>query len=105
MTDAFDSTKSELFNEMTNDPKTYVDDIIHGATMELTEEGTVAAAATGAVMMTRSIVIPFELTFNRPFVVSIIHRPSGLPLFLGRVQDPELIFDSSEGSDKFIEEL
>ena len=105
MKDAFDSTKSELFNEMTNDPRTYIDDIIHGAALEVTEEGTVAAAATGAVMMTRSIVIPFELAFDRPFVVSIIHRPSGMTLFLGRVENPELMIDSGEGSEKSDEEL
>jgi serpin B len=99
MTDAFDSSKSELFNEMTNDPRTYVDEIFHGAAMEVSEAGSVAAAATGAVMKTRSLVIPFEMRFNRPFVVSIIHRPSGLPLFLGRVEEPELIFDSKGDSE------
>ena len=97
MVDAFDSSKSELFNEMTNDPLTYVDDIFHGTAMEVTEEGTVAAAATAAVMRTRSIVMPIELTFNRPFVVSILHRPSGLPLFMGRVESPELFFGSESG--------
>jgi serpin B len=100
MTDAFDSTKSELFNEMTNDPRTFVDDIFHGAAMEVTEEGTVAAAATGVMMATRSLVIPLELTFNRPFVVAVVHRPSGLPLFLGRVEKPELMFDNKSGADE-----
>ncbi|KAL3805488.1 hypothetical protein ACHAWO_002998 [Cyclotella atomus] len=100
MTHAFDSTQSELFNEMSNDPNTYVDDIFHGAAMEVTEEGTVAAAATGAVMKTRSIVIPFELTFNRPFVVAIVHRSSGLPLFLGRVEKPELLFGNKDVADE-----
>ncbi|KAL7522958.1 hypothetical protein ACHAWX_007764 [Stephanocyclus meneghinianus] len=96
MTDAFDNTKTGLFNEMTNDPRTYIEDILHGATMEVTEEGTVAAAATGAIMKTRSISVPFELRFNRPFVVSIIHRPSGLPLFLGRIEKPDLLVGSKE---------
>ncbi|KAL3802949.1 LOW QUALITY PROTEIN: hypothetical protein HJC23_011572 [Cyclotella cryptica] len=96
MTEAFDNSKSGLFNRMTNDPRTYVEDILHGAAIEVTEEGTVAAAATGAVMKSRSIVVPFELKFNRPFVVSIIHRPSGLPLFLGRIEKPELMFASND---------
>lgn len=47
-------------------------------------------------MKTRSISVPFELRFNRPFVVSIIHRPSGLPLFLGRIEKPDLLVGSKE---------
>lgn len=107
MVDAFDSSKSELFNEMTNDPLTYLHDIVHSAAIEVTEEGTVAAAATGAVMMTRSLSLDpsIELAFNRPFVVSIIHGPSGLPLFLGRVENPELIFESGGTNDVKTDEL
>jgi serine protease inhibitor len=102
--DAFDSIKSELFNQMTSDPRTYLDDILHGAAMEITEEGTVAAAATGATMKTRSIVIPFELNFNRPFVVAIVHRPTGLLLFIGRIEQPELNFESNQNK-KGVDEL
>ena len=86
MTQAFSSTQTGMFNEMTDDPNVYIDDIFHGAAMEVTEEGTVATAATTAKMKTRSArgLEPVELTFNRPFVVSIIHRPSGIPVFIGR---------------------
>ena len=57
---------------------------------------TLFLSATGAIMKTRSISVPFELRFNRPFVVSIIHRPSGLPLFLGRIEKPDLLVGSKE---------
>lgn len=86
MTQAFSSTQSGMFNEMSDDPNVYIDDVFHGAAMEVTEEGTIATAATAAKMKTRSApgLEPVELTFNRPFVVSIIHRPSGIPVFIGR---------------------
>lgn len=80
------------FDEMSSDPLVHLDDIYHKATVEVTEEGTVAAAATGAVMMTRSIQIPLEMNFDRPFMMVILHLDTGLPLFVGKIDDPELIF-------------
>ncbi|GFH44207.1 hypothetical protein CTEN210_00680 [Chaetoceros tenuissimus] len=43
------------FLEMSNDPKVYLDDVLHKAVMEVSEEGTEAAAATAAIVMTRSM--------------------------------------------------
>lgn len=91
---AFNTTKGELFNQMSEDPSVYVDKVLHSATMEVTEEGTVAGAATAVVMKTRSIAFeppPLELTFDRPFVVIVLHWSSGIPLFIGRVENPELV--------------
>ncbi|PNH12429.1 Plasminogen activator inhibitor 1 [Tetrabaena socialis] len=58
------------------------------AVVEVDEEGTVAAAAT-AIMMTRSLPMPpAELIFDRPFAFIIHHIPTGLPAFVGVVNDP-----------------
>ena len=75
---------------MNNDPWLYVDDVLHGACMEMTEEGTEAAAATVVVMKTRS-ARPQTLEFflHRPFVLIVLHRPSGIPLFIAKVQSPD----------------
>jgi len=82
-----------MFHQMSDDPLVYLDDVYHTAVMEVTEEGTVAAAATAAIMMTRSIPIPPpELTFDRPFVVVLLHIGTGAPLFIGKIDDPDLIF-------------
>jgi serpin B len=88
---AFDLDVLGKFNRMSYDRDLYVEDVHHGACMEVNEEGTEAAAATVVVVKTRSKprVIPVELTFDRPFVVVIFQRSSGIPLFMGRVEEPD----------------
>lgn len=82
-----------MFNEMSSDPLVHLDDVYHKAVIEVTEEGTVAVAATAAVMMTRSIPRPpIELTFDRPFLMIITHIDTGVPLFISKVSAPELNF-------------
>jgi len=58
---------------------------------EVNEEGTEAAAATGA-SVARSYSarpIPKRFVAERPFLFAIVHRQSGMILFLARVNDPE----------------
>lgn len=90
-----------MLSQMSDDPLVHLDDVYHKAMMEVTEEGTVAAAATVGVVMTRSIPRPpVELTFDRPFIMAVVHKPVGMPssprvitpLFLAQVVDPELTF-------------
>eukprot|EP00569_Conticribra_weissflogii_P004233 CAMPEP_0171337374 /NCGR_PEP_ID=MMETSP0878-20121228/6653_1 /TAXON_ID=67004 /ORGANISM="Thalassiosira weissflogii, Strain CCMP1336" /LENGTH=461 /DNA_ID=CAMNT_0011838993 /DNA_START=44 /DNA_END=1429 /DNA_ORIENTATION=- len=98
MRTAFNPTSPDIFHEMSNDPSLYIGDIMHGATMEVTEEGTVAAAVTVTKMRALCVVFkppPLVLTFDRPFVVVVLHRPSGVPLFIGKVESPEFNFSSS----------
>lgn len=88
--EAFNRSGKHMFNEMTHDPLVYLDEVYHKAVMEVNEEGTVAAAATVGVMMTRSLPKPPpELVFDRPFVMVVVHLETGLPLFMGKVDDPE----------------
>lgn len=83
----FDGTGG--FHAMSDDPHVHVDDVVTKAMIEMDEEGTVAAAAAAAVMMRRSAPRPpLELTFDRPFVMAILHVPTGYPLFLARVLEP-----------------
>jgi serpin B len=79
------------FSLMSDDPDIHLSDVLHKALVEVTEEGTVAAAATAAVMATRSMAInpPTErVVFDRPFVMAIEVAESGAPLFLGTVARP-----------------
>ena len=88
---AFDQNSYEQFNRMSVDPLLYVDDVQHGACMEVSEEGTEAAASTVVVMMTRSRPRGvLELFFNRPFLVNIIHRPTGISIFMGKVENADV---------------
>jgi len=91
---AFNDEVAEKFDRMSYDPTLTVDDVFHGAVMEVTESGTEAAAATVIPMRSRSRPRPPpEMIFNRPFVVAIIHRRTGEPVFIGRVEKPVLDFD------------
>ena len=57
----------------------HVGAMLHRAVVEVNEEGTVAAAATAAVMMTRSLPRYRPLAFDRPFVFLIEHEPTKQP--------------------------
>ncbi|MFC4550995.1 MULTISPECIES: serpin family protein [Halorussus] len=63
--------------------------VAHEAYVKVDERGTEAAAATG-VEVTAVSYTPARATFaaDRPFLFVIRHRPTGAPLFLGRVADP-----------------
>ena len=70
----------------------YILDIIHKAFVEVNEEGTEAAAATGVVMATKSApsdIAPIPVfRADRPFLYLILHKPSNTVLFLGKLNDP-----------------
>jgi serpin B len=61
----------------------------HKAWLEVNEQGTEAAAATGAVVTRDSAAVDL-LTFkaDRPFLFIIRHQATGTPLFIGRVSNP-----------------
>lgn len=81
---------SNQFLQMTpNDPDTHLDDVVAAATLEVTEEGTVATAATGAIMMSRSL--PYRMEFNRPFIMMVMHVQTGTPLFITQLTYPDFI--------------
>ena len=92
LNEVFDGTK--VLSQMSDDPDLHLDDVLHKAVMEVTEEGTTASAATAAMIMTRSVPPPpMDLAFNRPFFVMVVHVETGTPLFVGRVGDPNLSFE------------
>jgi len=69
--------------------KLYVSEVKQKAFIEVNEEGAEAAAATGAVMMMRSMPMPAtEFKVNRPFIFLLRDKLTGMLLFQGRVNDP-----------------
>lgn len=62
-----------------------ISDVMHKGFVDVNEEGTEAAAATGVSVMAAFSV---TLAIDRPFLFLIRHRPTGEILFLGRVLDP-----------------
>ena len=67
----------------------FVSKVVHKAFVEVNEEGTEAAAATGIGMNTFSMPLP-KLIFkaDHPFLFLIRHNDSGAILFLGRLVRP-----------------
>ena len=61
-------------------------EVVQKAFIEVNEEGSEAAAATGAVMMLTSI--PEEFRADRPFLFFLRDKLTGMLLFQGRVVDP-----------------
>ena len=65
--------------------RVFIDQVIHQARIQVTEEGTEAAAAT-AVMMEK--MSPPAFRADHPFLFLIRDTESGAILFMGRVADP-----------------
>ncbi|XP_039473736.1 leukocyte elastase inhibitor-like [Oreochromis aureus] len=88
MEDAFDIYKSD-FSGMSPANNLIVSKVVHKAFVDVNEEGTEAAAATGVAMEVRSITIPVEFVADHPFIFFIRHKPTKSILFVGRYCSPE----------------
>lgn len=89
MPDAFDVTRADL-SGMTGKPDLYITDVVHKAFVDVNEEGTEAAAATGVVVGLKSLPLeePVKVMIDRPFLFLIRNVDTGTILFLGRVVEP-----------------
>jgi serpin B len=73
----------------------YISGVFHKAFVDVSEEGTEAAAATGVVISLKSAPMPSRpVVIDRPFWFMIRDVDSGSALFLGRVVNP---FEKSDG--------
>ncbi len=61
--------------------------VVHQAYVDVNEEGTEAAAATGVVMVESAPMLEV-FRADHPFIFTIRDRGTGLILFMGRVMDP-----------------
>lgn len=70
-------------------PGLFVSGGFHKAFLEIDEQGTEAAAATGIVVGARAMPPPTpRITADRPFLFLIRERSTGAVLFIGRLADP-----------------
>ena len=78
------------FSGITENEKLYIRTAIHKAYIDVDEEGTEAAAATGIVMRTTSAHIdpPTPFIADHPFMFMIRDTRTGVILFMGRILDP-----------------
>ncbi len=82
-------TDAADFSGMDGTRRLFIQKAVHKAFVEVNEEGTEAAAATGVAMGVKSMAFDFALfRADRPFLFLIEDAKSGMVLFLGRVEDP-----------------
>ncbi|OAD58440.1 Ovalbumin-related protein Y [Eufriesea mexicana] len=77
------------FNSISNEPLV-VDKVLHKAVIEVSEEGTEAAAATAVYMRLKralNLAESEEFLVDRPFMFIIQYKPKNIPLFIGNVRD------------------
>jgi serpin B len=75
------------FSGMSDEDDLRLESVIHQAFVEVNEEGTEAAAATGVAARVKSAP-PAEFRADRPFFFVIRDRRSGALLFVGRLNRP-----------------
>ncbi|MDD5701321.1 MAG: serpin family protein [Dehalococcoidales bacterium] len=85
---AFSESEAD-FSGMDGKKDLFISDVIHKSFVDVDEEGTEAAAATGVIISTTSAPMdPEEITLDRPFIFLIRDNPTGSILFLGQVENP-----------------
>jgi serpin B len=88
VTDAFIAGRAD-FSMMTERNDLFISDAVHKAFVEVNEEGTEAAAATGLVMtLAAAPTQPPVFLADHPFLYLIRHNPTGTLLFMGRMMNP-----------------
>ena len=87
---AFDMEKADFTNiakrENTGE-NLFIQSVVHKAFVEVNEEGTEAAAATG-ISFGATSAAPNSFIVDRPFIFMIYDRKTNNILFMGRIQDP-----------------
>jgi serpin B len=90
MAQAFEKSAAD-FSGMTGKRDFWISAAVHKAYIDVDEEGTEAAAATGIVMRSRAVMRvqpPIIFRADHPFLFLIRDNKSGGILFIGRVTDP-----------------
>merc|ERR1711915_523917 len=78
------------FGRMTDSRNIEVGDIKHKTKIRVFEEGSEAAAVTGAVLDTRSGAPNTKFSINSPFLFFIQDTKNNIPIFMGKIVDPTI---------------
>lgn len=95
MADAFDPSKADLngiLPEGATTERVFISDALHKTYLSVDEQGTEAAAATAVIMGITSAPLPtepFSMVVDRPFLIAIADKPTGVILFLGSISSPK----------------
>ena len=91
MTDAFEAEAANFSRMGTAPGGLYLDRVIHRTYLEVSEQGTKAAAATGVMVLSKGAeTLPEHrvVRLDRPFVYVLFDTATNLPIFLGTMMDP-----------------
>ncbi|QDU36801.1 Serpin (serine protease inhibitor) [Maioricimonas rarisocia] len=92
MVTAFDPQAAD-FSRMSRQEQLMISEVVHKAYVDVNEEGTEAAAATGIVFEPTAAPVnpeePVEFRADRPFLFLLQDQHTGAILFLGRLSRPE----------------
>ncbi|XP_032539610.1 serpin B12-like [Chiroxiphia lanceolata] len=87
MTDIFTESKVDL-SAMSFAKSLVLSNVVHKTYVEVNEEGTVAAAGTGASIVRRSMPLTEVFMANHPFLFFIRHNPTNTIIFFGKLRSP-----------------
>jgi serpin B len=87
MKDVFNPNAAD-FSGMDGKKDLFISDVVHKAFVEVNEEGTEAAAATGVVMRATAVRTTPVFRADRPFMFLIRENQTGSILFIGRMMNP-----------------
>ncbi|MGH0131714.1 UNVERIFIED_CONTAM: hypothetical protein FKN15_036391 [Acipenser sinensis] len=84
-------TKDGDLSAMTDGKDLFIGKAVQKAYLEVTEEGAEAAAASGMIALTRTLILYPQVMADHPFFFVVRNRKTGTILFMGRVMNPEVI--------------
>ncbi|NWS57796.1 SPB8 protein, partial [Chunga burmeisteri] len=87
MTDIFSESQADL-SAMSFAKSLVLSNVVHKTYVEVNEEGTVAAAGTGAVIVRRSLPLTEVFMADHPFLFFVRHNPTNTILFFGKLCSP-----------------
>ncbi|NWS18048.1 SPB11 protein, partial [Pachyramphus minor] len=87
MTDIFTESKVDL-SAMSFAKSLVLSNVVHKTCVEVNEEGTIAAAGTGASIVRRSMPLTEVFMANHPFLFFIRHNPTNTIIFFGKLCSP-----------------
>uniref|UniRef100_A0A8V0X7M3 Serpin family I member 1 n=1 Tax=Gallus gallus TaxID=9031 RepID=A0A8V0X7M3_CHICK len=82
-------SRSADLTAMSDNKELYLAKAFHKAFLEVNEEGSEAAAASGMIAISRMAVLYPQVIVDHPFFFLVRNRRTGTVLFMGRVMHPE----------------
>ncbi|KAM6441945.1 neuroserpin isoform 2-T2 [Liasis olivaceus] len=84
-------SQSADLTAMSDNKELYLSKAVHKSVLEVNEEGSEAAAASGMIAISRMAVLYPQIIVDHPFFFVVRNRITGTIIFMGRVMHPEVM--------------